>query len=94
MTDWATIRKFAVGRHEPPDNWPTNVKPISQEGLALLGIDPATNELFWDGQKLVTEKRWSNTERVIAWTGVVLAAVGVGATVVQAWFAAFPPVAL
>lgn len=63
-------------------------------GLALLGVDRKTSELYWDGQKLITEKRFATQERVIAWLGLLLALLGVAATCVQAWFAAFPPVHL
>jgi hypothetical protein len=30
---------------DPPPNWPAGVRPISQEGMALFGIDPTTNKL-------------------------------------------------
>ena len=33
------------------------VRPISQEGLGLLGIDPTTNKLFWDGNEIVLRDR-------------------------------------
>jgi len=58
---------------------------------SFLQIDRRTNELYWNREKLVTERRLSTFERVLAVAGVVLAAVGVAATCVQAWFAAFPP---
>lgn len=91
MVDWALIRRLAAGRYDAPPEWPQNVRPVSLEGITLLGIDPKTNDLYWDGQKLVTEKRWGTTERRIAVGGLILAGLGVAATIVQAWFAAFPP---
>jgi hypothetical protein len=42
---------------DPPPNWPSGVRPISQEGMALIGIDPTTNKLFWDGKEIVLQ--WS-----------------------------------
>jgi hypothetical protein len=42
---------------DPPPTWPSGVRPISQEGLALLGIDPATDRLFWDGKQVVVRSR-------------------------------------
>lgn len=50
--------------------------------------------LFWDGEQVITEKRWGVVERRIAIAGLIIGGVGVAATVAQAWFAAFPPVVL
>ena len=50
----------------PPHGWPQNVKPISMNGLDHLGVDPKTNELYWDGQKIVTERKLANFERTLA----------------------------
>jgi hypothetical protein len=36
----------------PPAEWPPNVRPIPTEGVSLFGIDPATNQLYWDASKL------------------------------------------
>jgi len=41
----------------PPAEWPPNVRPISTEGVSLLGIDPATNQLYWDGKQIVLRDR-------------------------------------
>lgn len=50
----------------PPKGWPQNVRIISLEGLGRIGIDPKTNELYWDGQRIVTEKRLASYERWLA----------------------------
>ncbi len=52
-----------------------------------LGVHHRTNELYWDGQKLITEKRFGNFELGLAVAGLVIAGIGVAATVVQAWAA-------
>jgi hypothetical protein len=50
----------------PPPGWPKNVRTISMNGLDHLGVDIKTNELYWDGQKIVTEKKLANYERFLA----------------------------
>lgn len=37
-----------------PGHWPSNVKKISIDQLDRIGIDPGSNTLYWDGQKIVT----------------------------------------
>jgi hypothetical protein len=49
----------------PPPEWPSNVRPISTEGISLLGIEPATKKLYWDGREIVVRDRlrlggWAN----------------------------------
>jgi hypothetical protein len=50
----------------------------------LLGHDPQKNQLYWDGHALVTEKRFSTFERGLAVFGLVIAGIGMAATVAQA----------
>lgn len=86
-TNWDVLRKrrFAQNVVPPrPSDWPGNVTPISQSGLALIGIDENTNEMFWDGKRLITEKRFTDYERGLARVGLWIAGIGVAATVVQA----------
>ncbi|MER8439145.1 hypothetical protein NKH36_20885 [Mesorhizobium sp. M1312] len=66
MTDWDHIRKFRYMEDAPPAEWPEGISGISQQGLALLGINPKTNTLHWDGQELAIEKRLANFERGMA----------------------------
>jgi hypothetical protein len=54
------------------------------KGGQSLAVDPRTNELYWNGQKLITEKRWGTVERRIAIAGLVIGAIGVAAAVAQA----------
>lgn len=67
--------------------WPRGVRRISLHGLGDLGAHVRTNELYYMGEKVVTEKRFSSFERGLAVVGLVIAGVGVAATVVQAWAA-------
>ncbi|CAH2401340.1 hypothetical protein [Mesorhizobium ventifaucium] len=88
MTDWDHNRKFRYTKDAPPAEWPDRIRGISQEGLALLGINPKTNTLHWDGQELAIEKRLANFERgmalVVTIATVVVACVEVGRAV--GWF--------
>jgi hypothetical protein len=56
-TDWNDIRALRYSPMTPPAEWPPNVRPISTEGVSLLGIDPATNQLYWDGKQVVLRDR-------------------------------------
>ncbi|TIQ99501.1 hypothetical protein [Mesorhizobium sp.] len=55
----------------PPPSWPKNVRTISLDGLDHLGVDPKTNELYWDGQKIVMERKLS-----LDWYQTFLATIG------------------
>jgi hypothetical protein len=37
---WQEIRAVRYSTMTPPPEWPSNVRPISMEGVSLLGIDP------------------------------------------------------
>jgi hypothetical protein len=54
---WEDIRSFRYSTMDPPQDWPSGVQPISQEGLGLLGIDPGSNKLYWDGKELLVRDR-------------------------------------
>ncbi|GLQ55430.1 hypothetical protein [Devosia nitrariae] len=84
--DWAHMRAFRFS-NDRPDDWPPDVDSISLNGVALLGIHRKTGELYWDGNRLVTAKRFSNFERGLAVVTLLIVLVGVTATVVQAWAA-------
>jgi hypothetical protein len=85
-TDWEKVRRHRFSTSNPPDNWPKGVRPISLNGSALFGID-GKNEIYWDGEKLITERRWSRWERWFAGLSLFVASLGVGAAIVQAWAA-------
>ena len=70
-----------------PGHWPRNVRRLTVDDMGMQGVDPKTGSLYWDGVPVVTERRFSNVERLIAIGALVLTAVGVAATVVQAWAA-------
>lgn len=63
---------------------------MHRKGITLEDFDRMHVEdgrLFWDGEQVITEKRWSAVERGLAVTGLLIAAIGVAATVAQAWAA-------
>jgi hypothetical protein len=66
MIDWEEIRRNRYAMEAAPPGWPVGVRPISIKGLSLFGVDSRTNELYWDGQAVVTEKRLANYERRLA----------------------------
>jgi hypothetical protein len=80
---WHEIRGVRYSPMTPPADWPDGVRPISIEGVSLLGIDPATNQLYWDGKQVVLRDRvvtLGGVERFL----VALAAVGtVGMFIVE-----------
>ncbi|WP_041544616.1 MULTISPECIES: hypothetical protein [Chelativorans] len=91
MPDFPKTREAAKGTAtewawETPDHWPRSIRRVSLDDDGL-GLDPTNGGLYWQGQPLVTEKRWSTTERRIAIAGLLIASIGVAATVVQAWAA-------
>jgi hypothetical protein len=73
-TNWNDIRAVRYSPLTPPPEWPSNVRPISIEGVSLLGIDPATNKLYWDGKEIVVRDRlrlggWENFLAILVATG-------------------------
>ncbi|MCC2105727.1 MAG: hypothetical protein KDJ20_17725 [Hyphomicrobiales bacterium] len=71
--DWDHIRRFAWSNATPPKGW-IGVRPISQEGLALLGIDEG-GQLCWDGKPIQMHK----TLRLEKWQAVLAFVVALGA---------------
>ena len=55
--DWHHIRTRRFLPMTPPPDWPSAVQPLSIEGVSLLGIDPTTNKLYWDGKPIVVRDR-------------------------------------
>jgi hypothetical protein len=54
---WEDIRAFRYAVEDPPPNWPPGVRPLSADGVRLFGINPATNQLYWDGKELLVRDR-------------------------------------
>jgi hypothetical protein len=52
--DWAASRQHPFAEVETPDDWPKGVKPISWNGMNLLGVGPSGG-LYWDGRQVKTE---------------------------------------
>jgi hypothetical protein len=83
--DWNAIRRLAYTRGPTPPEWPTDVRPLSLDGLQLLGID-GKRQLFWDGERVQIERRfvlsfWQKTGAVLVVFGALGAfAQGVTAT--------------
>lgn len=71
--DLETVTEYGEG--EEPDKW------------HRLQIDRNTGELYWNDEKLITEKRFSTFERGLAVGAPAITAIGVAAAVVQAWAA-------
>jgi hypothetical protein len=65
---WNEIRAIRYAPNRPPPDWPVNVQPISDVGLALLGIEPETNKLYWDGKEVILRDRirFERFERFLA----------------------------
>lgn len=87
--NWKAIRDNAISSERPTD-WPPNVRAISMDGVALFGVDERTRELYWDGQKLVTDRKislegWTLALAVIATTATAVAAIWPIAVHLQ-WF--------
>ena len=72
---WDEIRAVRYSPLTPPPEWPSNVRPISMEGVSLLGIDPATNKLYWDGKEIVVRDRL----RLGGWANFLAILVAIGA---------------
>lgn len=70
--------------HEPRESWPPHIRPISQDGLGQIGVDPTSGDLYWDGKQLMTVRRFARYERVIAGIAAVAAALGAAGAVIVA----------
>jgi len=46
---WEDIRSFRYSTMDPPPDWPSGVRPISNEGLGLLGIDCPSSDFLRQG---------------------------------------------
>jgi hypothetical protein len=69
---------------ETPSHWPRSIRFVPNSDFDFLGLDPKTMQLYWDGQEIVTRRRLSDFERMLAIFALGLTAGGVAATVVQA----------
>jgi hypothetical protein len=63
--DWEASRRQPFADVVTPPDWPQNVRPISWNGLNLLGSDGAGG-LYWDGKKIQTVTRLGWIERILA----------------------------
>lgn len=72
-TEWEQIRTTKFSSESGPPDWPSEVRPVSIDGLALIGINPATNDLYWDGRQVEMRKRLETYERVLATIGAISA---------------------
>jgi hypothetical protein len=78
--DWATIRAGAFSTARPSD-WPENVTALSWNGHSLFGMDRKTRELYWDGDKVVIERKVS----LEGWTLALAAIATVAGVVAAVW---------
>ena len=72
--DWHHIRTHRYSPMTPPPDWPSAVRPLSIEGVSLLGIDPATNKLYWDGKQIAVRDR----VRLGLWELILVILIAVG----------------
>lgn len=79
--------------YDTPSHWPDDVHFLTNDNMGMLGRRARTNELLWDGSPLVTMRRFTDFERRLAMAGLLIALIGVVATVVQAYaaLAMIPP---
>lgn len=78
---FADLQHWRTNIH--PAHWPENVREISVNGLSLLGLDDE-GQIYLNGKRLYTEKRFANQERLIAWIATTSAVVAALATVASA----------
>lgn len=62
--DWEAIRKDVRSRTAGPAGWPAGVKPITMDGLSLIGIDER-NRLYWDGKRIATALKLNRLELLL-----------------------------
>lgn len=86
--DWDHIRRIAIAKGNTPADWPSHVRPISIEGLGLLGID-AQHRLYWDGKAVEVRRALTFWQSAGAVAVVLAAIVGALASAVQAYVALF-----
>lgn len=84
--DWEHIRRIAIANGNTPDDWPKHVRPISIEGLGLLGID-AQHRLYWDGRPVELRRALTFWQSLGAVAVVISAIVGALASAIQAYVA-------
>ncbi|MGI0525738.1 hypothetical protein [Rhizobium giardinii] len=63
--DWDAARRQPFADVETPDDWPKGVRPMSWQGINLLGAD-GVGGLYWDGKKVQTVTRLGFVERALA----------------------------
>ena len=74
-------RKSALARKgtykdEKRAGWPANVRPVEDDAIRHIGIDPDTNEFYWAGERISTHKRLASFERGLAALALVIGALG------------------
>ena len=72
--DYEKVRAAVRASSRGAPGWPTGVRPISQAGLALLGIGPG-NGLYWDGEPIKIDRELSLT----LWQTILATATALGA---------------
>lgn len=74
---------------DTPPGWPSGVRPISADGLDLIGVDGA-GMLYWDGKPVEVRRRldlsgWEKAFAIVVGFFTILGGVG---AVAQGWAAA------
>lgn len=80
---WQKVRSNPFADTTTPDDWPADVKPISGEGLLLLGIG-RDNKLYWDGKEIEV-RRVLKLGRGQAFFGILAALGAFASGVTDVW---------
>lgn len=78
--DFEEVRRNKFSLVKTPADWPSHVRSISLEGVALLGVSEKTGRLYWDGEEIVTRVQLGRREIALA---VAVAASAVGVFVIE-----------
>ncbi|WP_404861851.1 hypothetical protein [Georhizobium sp. MAB10] len=64
--DWDRVRGARYADETPPPDWPSQVKPISINGLQLFGVHAGNGTVYWDGKQIEVVRRLAWPERTLA----------------------------
>lgn len=86
--EWARLRAHAIAPDATPAHWPKDVRMLSIDGGALIGIDGEGN-LYWDGKPVTVRRKFDLTaqQTVIAWIAALATLAAAVAGGLQAWAA-------
>ncbi|QOF71460.1 hypothetical protein IG197_27585 [Aminobacter sp. SR38] len=71
--DWDKIRSKPYADAILPPDWDPQIRTLNFNGLQLFAVHQSTGDLYWNGQRLETTKRFSTFERGLAAAGLAAA---------------------